>query len=271
VILLAIASTAEARERMRVRWLPVTGATVNGYFVHVRMASEPLYGAPHDVGLPGPNPDGSLEAVIGGLDPVGSYVVSVSAYDAGGPRTERSNELALLPRLGLCAFREEGDACDPCVAGGSCAGGACLVEQGTSPLPGSALTAHLVAHRRRLRGEGTFVAPGNVDPSIDGATVELVGADGAVVHRAELPADGFRVREQGQLFRWTAARGAPGGVRRLVLRREGDVLEVRLRARARVSLASAVEPLTWIVHVGSRCVRQVDLRCEAGRRRVRCN
>jgi hypothetical protein len=128
-----------------------------------------------------------------------------------------------------------------------------------------------VTSRRRLRAEGTFVPLGSVDPQAGGVTVELIGADGMVLHRAELPPEAFRAGRREGVFRYTAREGAPGGVRRLVLRQQGGVMTVSLRARAQVPLAHAVEPLTWIVHVGSWCARQVDLRCAVLGRRIRCN
>jgi hypothetical protein len=253
-----------------VRWLPAAGGPVDGYVVHFRHADEPLYTRQRNVGLPAPNPDGSLEAVIDKLDPTGSWVFAVSAYASQGWRSARSNERALLPRVGLCALRDEGDGCDPCLAG-SCAGGACVVAEARAPAPGTGVGARLETRRSRLSAAGTFVPLGSVDPQVAGVTLELIAADGAVLHRAEVPPGAFRVARRGRTFRYAGRDGAPGGIRRLVLGHRGGVMTVRLRARARVALAGAVEPLVWIVHVGSWCARQLDLHCAVLGPRVRCN
>ena len=270
MLLGALAGPAVAKEGVLVRWLPATGGPVEGYVVHFRHANEPLYTRQRNVGLPAPNSDGSLEAVIDRLDPTGSWVFAVSAYGSRGTRSARSNELALLPRIGLCALRDEGDGCDPCLSG-TCAGGACVLAEGRAPVPGTGVSARLVTSRGRLRAAGTFVPLGSVDPQVAGVTVELIGADGTVLHRAEVPAGAFRVARRGRVFRYAGRDGSPGGVRRLVVRQQGGLMTVVMRARAGPPLADAVEPLVWIVHVGSWCARQLDLRCAVLGPRVRCN
>jgi hypothetical protein len=270
MLLVVVAAPAAARDRVLVRWLPAAGGPVDGYVVQFRHANEPVYTRQRNVGLPAPNPDGSLQVVIDGLDAAGSWVFAVSAYGAHGWRSPRSNERALLPRIGLCAARDEGERCDPCIAG-ACAGGACIVAEARAPVPGTGLSVRLQASRTRLRAAGTFVPLGSVDPQAAGLTLELIAADGAVVHRAELSPDAFRVGRRGGEFRYAAGSVSPGGVRRLVVRQQGGVMTVRVRARVSLSLADAVEPLTWIVHVGSWCARQLDLRCAVLGPRIRCN
>jgi hypothetical protein len=225
-----------------------------------------------DLGLPPDGPDGVYEYVLDGLDPDVSYAVSVSAYGADGAESELSNEIVLASRAGPCQGRSEQAACDAgdvCVAG-RCAGGACTLRWGPGTAePGSALRARLVIRRGIVYGAGSFVTLGRVDPRPTGVAVELADAGGAPRFRADVPGDAFRVR--GRSFRYAARATTPGGVRRLVLRRRGDVLEVRLAAFAAAALASAPEPLTWVVRMGAECVRQTGVRCAARPGRLLCS
>jgi hypothetical protein len=271
-IALLLPSGARAAGRALLRWLP-SASTVKaaGYLVYVRRADAAAPLAPRDAALPpATGRDGLHEYVLDGLDPGASYAVSVSAYSAGGFESVRSNEVALAARTGPCAGLAEDVACDagdPC-GRDRCAGGSCILPPGT-PAPGTVLAADLVLRGHLVRGTGTFVAPGPVDPRAGGVSVQLVDGLGEVLYRADVPGGAFRVTDRGRRFR--AVRGPRGGgIRHLVLGRRGDALRVRLVARAAGRVAGAPEPLTWVLRLGTHCVRRSELRCEAEARR-RCS
>src|SRR5262245_46555853 len=83
-ILLCVAPQARAvTYAVRVRWQPSPAPTVTGYRVWVRALAAPSLPVVA-AGRPPPAADGSLAAVVPGLDGRTDYEVSVTAYDAGG-------------------------------------------------------------------------------------------------------------------------------------------------------------------------------------------
>jgi hypothetical protein len=270
-VALVLPAPARATSRARLRWLPSASAVeAAGYLVYVRRADTAAPVSSGDAGLPPAGPSGIYEYVLDGLDPGVAYAVSIAGYSADGLEGVRSNEVVLAARTGPCAGLPEDTACDagdPC-GRDRCAGGSCGLHAGTSR-PGTVLAAGLVLRRRLLHGSGTFVTPGPVDPRAGGVSVRLMDARGTLLYRADVPGGAFRVANRGRTFH--ALRATPhGGVRRLVLRHRGDELRVRLVARSAGGLAGAAEPLTWVLRIGAQCVRQTDLRCDAGKRRRRC-
>lgn len=270
--LLIAGECVAADSRILVRWLPGPGESPDGYLVYVRQADAAVEPSPRDVVLPPLEPDGTYQWISEPLDASVSYAVSLAAY-ARGFESPRSNEITVPARIGPCAQREEGTVCDagdPCVAG-ACTGGECSVIAGDPPAPGEALDAELVLRGRRLAGSGSFVTPTALQPGAVGASVEVLGRDQSLLYRTDVPPEAFRlrVRGPGQTYRFTGRRREPGDLRKLVLRLRDDRLTVRLRARAEAAPSADAEPLTWVVRIGTACVRQVDLICRReGRRRV---
>ena len=246
LLLLALADPVVAQDRARLRWAPGEGGPVVGYLVHVRRAETPQYPVPLEVGTASTGPTGTREYVVEGLDPTAAYVLSVSAYGESGLPSDRSNEVMLPPRAGPCAVGVDAER-----------------EQG------STLTARLRIRRGLLTGVGTSVFAGHLEPEITGVSATLIGATGAVLNRLEVPAGRFTVRRRRGGTRWVGRHLGGGG--RLVLRLRRDRLKVRVRAPMSVPLSTGDQPLTWVVHAGSTCVRHVDLQCAEGGRRVRCN
>ena len=79
---------------VRVRWNPSTSSGVTGYRITVQTvagATLPVV----DAGLPAAASDGSLAAVVTGLDGRTDYQVSMTAYDAQGQQSAPSNALAI--------------------------------------------------------------------------------------------------------------------------------------------------------------------------------
>jgi hypothetical protein len=81
-----------------VRWAPSAAGSVTGYNVYTRL-QDGAYGAPQDAGLPAPGTGGTLSFNVAGLNAGDAYVFAVTAYEADGTESVRSNELALAPRV----------------------------------------------------------------------------------------------------------------------------------------------------------------------------
>ncbi len=77
---------------VRVRWKPVSDATVAGYHVWVRPLSSAT-ATPQNAGLPTPAADGTMSYTLGGLDVRTDYAFSVSDYRRDGTESPRSNEV----------------------------------------------------------------------------------------------------------------------------------------------------------------------------------
>jgi hypothetical protein len=102
--LVAAPETADALTySVRAHWQPSTDAGVAGYRVYLRRGTGTLAPA-LDAGMPPRLADGSLAAVVGGLEACVGYGVAVAAYRADGTTGPMSNEVALTyasaaPRL----------------------------------------------------------------------------------------------------------------------------------------------------------------------------
>src|SRR5262245_65225579 len=89
----------------RVRWLPSPDVRVVGYVVYVRSAGAP-YTTPIDVGLPAPDPDGSMRYDVMDLAP-GAYVFAVSGHTTAPiQETQLSTEGRLGPPPATCVHDE---------------------------------------------------------------------------------------------------------------------------------------------------------------------
>lgn len=85
--LLAPASAPRAADLL-LRWLPPTQEGVAGYRVHLSGPSGPVS---IDVGQGEPEPSGTVSHLLTSLDPAVGYDVQVTAYDAAGRESPRSN------------------------------------------------------------------------------------------------------------------------------------------------------------------------------------
>ena len=140
--------------------------------------------------------------------------------------------------------------------------------------------AELVARRVKLvadettalmHAKGLFAALDVVDPVANGVTLEVADASGAVIYSVFLPGELIRGR-QGTRFRYRAraeAAQASGGIRVLAMKLRKGLWSVTMRAESPALLA-AVGPsqLNWALRIGTTCVRQRDLACDAQLGRV---
>src|SRR6266850_647476 len=139
------------------------------------------------------------------------------------------------------------------------------------PLTVSRFAYRAAGRRKRLVAQGAFAAARFVDPTTDGATVEIADADGRVLYSAAAPAAAFRRSRSGHTFRYVARGSAPNGAAgllRLVFHVGGAIANVSLRAKSSDLPPPGDRPrLTWRLRLGNQCVAEPGLACSprAGR------
>jgi len=94
-LMLAVDARADA---VLIRFRPPTGA-VAGYKVYSAFeTTAPIASAPIDAGARAPDSTGVASYSLANLDPSRSYSVEMTAYDARGVESARSNRITLAPR-----------------------------------------------------------------------------------------------------------------------------------------------------------------------------
>jgi hypothetical protein len=130
----------------------------------------------------------------------------------------------------------------------------------------------LVWAGRRLRANAVLTAMPAMDPTVAGVSVLLRGPADERLYQGDVLAEAFAADRNRHTFRLTRGGGRAIGVRRLVLRRRGEQMVVRLVADA-PGLADVIGPelVTWGVRIGTACMRIVPMRCvRGGGESVRC-
>jgi hypothetical protein len=177
---------------------------------------------------------------------------------------------------------------DVCAGAGACHGGACepatvagLATDDTRGAAGATslgvtrFTLKQVGRKLRLMAQGSFPYHGAIDISA-GVTIELRDQSGNVLYTATVPGNEF----SGSGFRLVYAGGRGpdhNGLRRLELRGDGGMAEVRVRAYVPTTLDAALPVVTggatrlapaaggnqlaWVVRVAQKCARDSGLVC----------
>ena len=95
-LMLAMDARADA---VLVRFLPPTSGVVAGYKVYyARETTGAITSAPIDIGARTPDATGVASYSLANLDPTLSYSVEMTAYDASGVQSPRSNRITLAAR-----------------------------------------------------------------------------------------------------------------------------------------------------------------------------
>ncbi|MFI5312448.1 MAG: hypothetical protein ACHQQ3_14520, partial [Gemmatimonadales bacterium] len=258
---------------------------VVGYHLYVRAAGS-AYGAPTNVGLASPAPDGTLSSVIEGLVASRTYHLAVAAYTADGTESALSGELALgalnactvdrCTSASACEFgvvpdgtwcMHDGEA-DPCTAIGACVAGKCTASAGATAQLAST-RVHISVRRSigRLSVRGHFPASPDFDPRTTGAVLELADASGAILYRATLPGDALELARTGTAYRYFGTQRQArdhNGLRVLSLGLVGNTIRVSARAEALELRAATTQPsLRVTLRFGDSCARDLELDCGA--------
>jgi hypothetical protein len=294
----------------RIRFQPSDAPDVAGYNVYVRSGGEP-YGVPQDAGLPVPAPDGLLAVIVSELDVRTAYVLAASAYTGSGGESDLSNELN-IGYADVAPFVDSDD--DGLVDAAEDVNLNQIVDPGeTDPenpdtdadgildgsdqcqhtpagfsidMQGCALCTELRVQKLRLRarstrgrlvGRAVSVPAPELDPTVSGVVLEIVGATGASLYRAELPAAAFTTNPARRVFKFRAGPGfeAPvttNGLTKLVLKRRGTRMAIVAKAASSdLSALLGQTSLTMAVWGGDTCARTRGLTCTRGSgQRMRC-
>lgn len=252
VVLLARPAPARDGFMARVRWRPSGSPEIVGYQVHLRRLDGGQDTIAEDAGLPPTAADGTESTVLGPLDAGIDYAFSVGAYAGAGLASPLSNEIVLWAQL--------------CCAEGECA-------SSVQPLGVSTFALRRTRKGASLMARGTYHVERDFDPAASGLRVEVRAADRTPLYRAQAGAGAFRANRGRTLFRYRSTRrkGA-NGLRRLLLRRDGDTVTVIVAARVpRFAAEGAQAPAAWTLQLGEECAAARSLACRtASPGRVRC-
>ena len=92
-------ATGARADAVLVRFRPPPQAGVSGYKIYYALQTTgAITGAPLNIGQRTPDGTGVASYSLAGLDPTRSYSVELTAYDAGGVESRRSNRLTVAPR-----------------------------------------------------------------------------------------------------------------------------------------------------------------------------
>jgi len=184
--------------------------------------------------------------------------------------------VAPLPDGSVC------EAGDPC-GGGMCIAGVCNLAP--DPVDMTAKTHQLSVHRfvlkssgraRKLSADASFAATTGLDPTLTGAILEVRDGSGALLYSAAVPGSTFRSsRRRRRAFRYVYVQprrraSAPdaNGLQELTLELDDDAIDVSVTAYdPDLAPAMAQTRLTWVLRLGDRCVRNLDMVCSPSRRR----
>lgn len=178
-----------------------------------------------------------------------------------------------------CTHVPSPECCSTCASGDPCLADACASGQ-CPTTEGAELALERMRFRSRRRGvelsmRGRFPADAPVDPAATGATVELRGADGLVLHSSIVGGDMFESDPNGEHHRFAVSRAAAADLemdlRRLELRRaEGDWV-VNVEMNAPDLMDAFLEPtLSVMLRLGETCARRIDATCEQRPSRSTC-
>jgi hypothetical protein len=92
--------TETRADAVLLRYRPSPQTSVRGYKLYLAaQATGAITSAAVDIGAPAPDSTGIASYSIANLDPARAYSVELTAYDASGAESARSNRLTLAPRL----------------------------------------------------------------------------------------------------------------------------------------------------------------------------
>lgn len=173
-----------------------------------------------------------------------------------------ANACTNVPSAECCSTCGTGD---PCLAD-ACASGECPTASGTE------LALERMRFRSRRRGvelsmRGRFPAAAAVDPVTTGATVEIRGPAGRVLHSSTVGGDLFESDPNGEHHRFAVSRSAAAdlemGLRRLELRRAEGEWVVSVQMNAPDLMGAFLEPtLSVMLRLGETCARRVNAVCD---------
>jgi hypothetical protein len=297
VVLSASAARAD-RIAVRVRWHASDTGAVAGYRVYARATGD-FYGEAHDVGLPRAAADGTISAVVSGLDSASDYAVAVTAYAEDGRESALSNEGRLYaagqvrPTCSelrcdsvqdcVPADSPAGLGCydgDPCSVG-SCAAGTCVLTADAPAPLALGVDRFKVApagrKRKRLAARATLPLELAAAAPFESARIELRDATDRLLYFATVSGDAFGPKRRGSAVaypkrRRSRAPAGANGLRQVVLGpgREGSEILVRA-ASPDLARLTGKDRLMWVVRLGARCAQALDLGCGPMRRgRMRC-
>jgi hypothetical protein len=156
------------------------------------------------------------------------------------------------------------DTSDPCLAA-ACAEGDC------SAGPGTEIEVNRIRFMNKksgikLAGKGTFEADPAIDPTTTGAVLQFRAPDGAVLYASEIAAHSIKASSYGGRYRFSATRAESdflgNGLTRLDFRIKGSTWLVTIKAETPELMDAFLEPtVTWVIWMGSNCVRHMDLMC----------
>ena len=278
------------------RWTNASG-DVAGYRVYTRYAGD-VYADPIDVGMPH-NDDDTVSVVVKHVDDTQDYAFAVTAYMHDGSESPLSNEGFLRANVlrPVCAELQcgssgcaqvaapDGLGCfdgDPCAVG-VCAAGGCAVSGGVKAPLDLAVENFKVGpagrKQKRLIANATLPLGDAVPAPFPDTSIELRDAStGVLFYRGVAPGKKFARRRRTNTFVYRGRRGrhATAGVNGLKhmameVGMGGSALTVRARAVDLRRLAGD-DSLMFVVRVGDRCVRSLDLTCgEMKHGRMRCS
>ena len=250
--LLSLATTnAEAGVfAVRMRWQPSTGSAVVGYRVYQRLA-DGVYGPGLGVGLPVVAPDGTLSAIVVGLDDASAYFFSVTALGPSARESAHSNELFLAGPLAPPPSPDPNGACGTITPVQSLQARRFVLRPNRNPM---------------FAVSGSFPSEAGVDPTVGGATVELRGPGGELLYQLSVPGSAFKSNKRHTSFGFAqSGRFPPPGtaaLARLLIRHRGNQVRFALAASAPELVAAAQQTgMSLVIRVDSVCASASSLVC----------
>jgi hypothetical protein len=156
------------------------------------------------------------------------------------------------------------DSTDPCLAD-ACAQGDCTASPGTE-IEVNRVKFQSKASGIKLAAKGSFIADPSVDPSRTGAVVEMRTPDGVALYSSSIAAHDIKAGVFGRRYRFAASRSQSSflgnGLTRLDFRIKGSTWLVTAMAESQELREAFLEArITWVIRLGTTCVRHMDMPC----------
>ncbi len=165
------------------------------------------------------------------------------------------------------------DTDDPCLAD-ACQAGDCTAEGGIE-IDVNRVRLLSKASGVKLAAKGRFVAAlEDADPTVSGAEIDLLAADGTMLFQSFIAPSSFRHVSTGR-YRYVATRseseGGEHGVNRLDFRVKGTDWQMTLKGDTAL-LADAFNEasLTWVVRMNTLCARRLHMACDLSEQKSTC-
>jgi len=165
------------------------------------------------------------------------------------------------------------DSDDPCLAD-ACLAGDCTAPDGIE-IDVNRVRLLSKASGVKLAAKGRFdAAAEDADPSLTGAEIDLLAADGTVLFQSFIPASSFRHVAAGR-YRYVATRaesaGVENGINRLDFRVKGTEWQVTMKGDTPLLEDTVNEAsLTWVLRMNAICARRLHMACDLSQQKSTC-